>query len=89
MNANTRSRPGTAWRWGAAVLAVLICLAPVAQAQQLTGNIIGNVTDEQGAIVPGAFFRGFFVIDNLVDYGTGCFGVVRADPSGGNVGQRD
>ena len=53
MNANTRSRPATAWRWAAALLMAALALAPVAQAQTLTGNIIGNVTDEQGARLPG------------------------------------
>ncbi len=53
MNAKTRSRPATAWRWAAALLMAALALAPVVQAQTLTGNIIGNVTDEQGARLPG------------------------------------
>jgi hypothetical protein len=39
-------------RWGA-VLAALLAVVPIASAQQLTGNVYGNVVDEQGGRLPG------------------------------------
>ena len=33
---------------------LLLCLAPLALAQQSTGTISGTVTDQQGAVIPGA-----------------------------------
>ena len=53
MNAKTRSSPGQAWRWAVLALAIALALAPAARAQQLTGNVMGNVSDEQGARLPG------------------------------------
>jgi hypothetical protein len=52
MNAKTKTRRAAAWTWVAA-LAVLLAFAPLAAAQQLTGNIFGYVADEQGGRVPG------------------------------------
>jgi hypothetical protein len=52
MNTHRRERPRAAWRWGAA-LAALLALVPLASAQQLTGNIYGRVVDEQGGRLPG------------------------------------
>ena len=36
------------------VLALLVGLAPGVQAQFATGNVYGTVTDESGAVLPGA-----------------------------------
>jgi hypothetical protein len=52
MNAHRPRRPWRAWAWTAA-LAAALALAPLASGQQLTGNIYGNVVDEQGARLPG------------------------------------
>jgi Carboxypeptidase regulatory-like domain len=54
MNGMTRSRRIAAAAWRAALAAVLLLvLSPLASAQQLTGNIYGNVEDEQGGRLPG------------------------------------
>jgi Carboxypeptidase regulatory-like domain len=52
MNANRPTRRRAAGLWVAALVAAL-CLAPLASAQQLTGNIYGKVVDEQGGALPG------------------------------------
>ncbi|HKD19936.1 MAG TPA: carboxypeptidase-like regulatory domain-containing protein, partial [Thermoanaerobaculia bacterium] len=52
MNAHRPRNPWRARAWAAALTAAL-ALAPLASAQQLTGNIYGNVVDEQGARLPG------------------------------------
>src|SRR5262245_19668642 len=41
-------------RMAVVAVAILLSLAPSAIAQTATGNIYGNVTDEQGLVLPGA-----------------------------------
>ena len=52
MNGKTKTRRAAARTWVAA-LAALLLLAPLASAQQLTGSILGYVSDEQGGRLPG------------------------------------
>jgi hypothetical protein len=52
MNRHTPGRRSVPWTW-VAVLVTALALAPIASAQQLTGNIYGYVADEQGARLPG------------------------------------
>ena len=52
MNAHRPRSPWRSWTWAAA-LAAALALAPLATAQQLTGNVYGSVVDEQGARLPG------------------------------------
>jgi outer membrane receptor protein involved in Fe transport len=53
----TRSRLGM-WQWLSALLAVGAMLLPrTADAQGLTGALVGTVKDEQGAVLPGALVR--------------------------------